>query len=115
MKLGELKSAIRKTGGPAGVRLHIPGRGAFPFPLVKGAMIDALDAAFGPSKATETHLALVGDLLVMEGMEAIAFVPDPDTAEDARAEAPPPGAIARGIDAGLDGEDLLDDLEELLG
>lgn len=104
MKLGELKSAIRKTRGPSGVRLHIPGRGAFPFPLVKGAMIDTLDAAFGPSKATETHLALVGDLLVMEGMEATAFVPDPDTAQD-----------ARGIDAGLDGEDLLDDLEELLG
>ena len=85
---------------------------AFPFPLVKGAM---LDAAFGPSKATETHLALVGDLLVMEGMEATAFVPDPDTVQDAPAEAPPQGAIARGIDAALDGEDLLDDLEELLG
>ena len=104
MKLGELKSAIRKTRGPSGVRLHIPGRGAFPFPLVKGAMIDTLDAAFGPSKATETHLALVGDLLVMKGMEATAFVPDPDTAQD-----------ARWIDAALDGEDLLDDLEELLG
>lgn len=68
MKLGELKALIRKTKGNPSINVVFGAR-QMNFQIMKGPLLDQLDAAFPGGKAVETHLRFDEDsnILIEEG------------------------------------------------
>lgn len=88
MKLGELKSAIRKMSGNPFIRVTIgPGIPAINVTAQKTPLLAALDMAFPHGKTQETGLMIneANKMLVAEGGEEMlraAVVPLPDDDAD---------------------------------
>lgn len=62
MKLGELRSAIRKREGKVLVRLVLSADGKqADVALEKGSLLDGIGKVFGEERGVETHLTLLSD------------------------------------------------------